>query len=985
MKRTSMNLSHSTLKSLTICILCLHLSLVIVPGLRAQTSRTPTSPPDQSPITAPVPTPDDKLIAAVKRNQLPQAKKALAEGASINALDVDGTPLIFLAIDRNAKPLIQWVLEQNPNIQVRNPANETPLLFSVVKNKKQGFDLLILRDDIEINATNSDNETALFAAVRLRNLAYVKALKEKGSVINFPLGPNSVFATTVAYEARRLDILKVLLENNPLGEAVTSTDRVPLFQDSVDKNRKAEMELFLSAGANPNSLMPDGNPAIVTAILKVHQHLIQPLLSAGVSIHTQDRSGKSLLLIAHESYVARINETRLAIIRLLFSAKADPNTRTTEGKTLLQDYVSRGWEGLTSTALSAGADHSIVDNNGNHLIHLAVLSGKPNLVTTFLNLGADVNTPGDGGNTPLILATQGNNGSIVDLLLKRGSNVNSKNSKGETALSLAVQGQNLPLAKTLIQAGSDLRARNSYGNPLLMEICSVDSFGMKPNTFPIMDLLLQGGADVNSPNAYGNTCLSYSLNRKNTKMMEYLLKKGANPLHKDQAGNTILHKAVNSAFYERLKNQPLIDIFTLLLENIQNPDPTDGAGRTPLQLAAIQENNRDSIAALQVMEILMDYSANPSLRDSSGRTVIDYGRNSREYSQYLNRFQPQHPAVLESNVPTLHSLSTNSRSELLSIEEVEGQKLAKKSGGRTRSRSFGIGGGFSFPIPSGSEGFAEDGEGNVWVLGSDLGTIKDVQDKRCKPNENFVLTIQKYAQSGEEVLKTTEGRVGSCKGTTPITIRSSADGIVYAGAILMGRERNLYRIGSEGEWIPIAKPAGNWTDIRFLPNGNLVFLSDRYVEITPEGKAVRTLFPKKLSGVKAFAVTDEGDFVYTGVQKSSALGEVIWVEKYKGNGAIQWRKTFASNKDDSVTGVSVDSMNRIYLTGSTKGNLHGRAIAGQDTTPFLMALEDTGRRIYTQGIVHGSLVSQPPQVILDQTVYLWARGTNTMVQITGSP
>lgn len=860
------------------------------------------------------PTLEDLLIVAVQKNQLSQVKKLVSEGADVNAIDPSGNSVMHIAVEKNSKPLLTFLIEKGAAIDGRNSLGETPLYYSIGKNKTTSFNYL-LANNANIEIPNNDNFTPLYFSVQLKNLSFVKSLVQKGAVVAKPMGADEIYPAALAYESRRTDILKVLLANNPVDDARTGTNRISLFLDSVDKNRKADMEIFLKAGADPNSSMPDGNSAMITAILKGYVNLIKPLLDAGVSVHSKDKDGKSLLLIAHESYVGKINSTRLKIVELIFDAKADPNTKTLEGKTLLQDYVERGWEGLTKKAIDSGADIHVITKNNNQLIHLAARSGKANLVTNFLNLGAEVNATGDGNNTALHIAAEIDSLPIIAALLKRGANPNLNNNKGESALTIAIQRQNLSIAKTLIQAGSDLKSLNNYGNPLLMELCSVDTFGMKNSTFPILDVLLQNGADVNRSNAYDNTCLSYALNRKNSKMFEYLLKKGANPNKIDSSSNSILHKAVRAAFYERLKNESLTDIFSLILEYGGDPNFLDSQGMTPLHVSSIQANNRDSVAALQAMEVLLDYSANLFLKDRNGKTAYDYGRNNKDYKGLL---EPLYASNSNPLPITQESILNPNRNKLKEL-----------------SPEFG-------------EAFVQDSNTNIHIIGRALGELKTGIDKRCKKDENFVIEYKKLSSRGGEMLKSFEGKVGSCGKTEAIDIAvHPIDESIYAGVLYMGKERNLYRITNEGEWILIAKPAGNWNKIRILPSGNLLFISDRVVELNQDGKIVKTTWPKKINGLKSFDVTDSGDFIYAGTRKTPKMNDVIWIEKYKGNGKLDWRKIFGSRGVDSINKVFVDSQEIIYILGTSTGELHGLQNPSEETINYSMMLEANGRRVNT--------------------------------------
>ncbi len=81
--------------------------------------------------------------------------------------------------------------------------------------------------------------------------------------------------------------------------------------------------------------------------------------------------------------------------------------------------------------------------------------------------------------------------------------------------------------------------------------------------------------------------------------------------------------------------------------------------------------------------------------------------------------------------------------------------------------------------------------------------------------------------------------------------------------------------------------------------------------------------------------------------KTNAGGYDIFLVKYNSSGEKQWTQLLGSSSYDKSYGVSTDSNNNIYITGSTSGNLDGKTNAGQRDI-FLVKYNSSGEKQWTQ-------------------------------------
>jgi ankyrin repeat protein len=212
-------------------------------------------------------------------------------------------------------------------------------------------------------------------------------------------------------------------------------------------------------------------------------------------------------------------------------------------------------------------------------------------------------------------------------LIEKGANMNLGNFHGDTPLSLSVKQGNLSLMNLLIEKGADIQHVNELGSTLLMEMCR-GSISNRKDQNKMISIFIQSGIQINAKNIYGNSALSYALNTKNNHLIKTLLKLGGDVNISDSNGNTLIHKTVLLALFERLKNKDLDEIMDILLGYGANPNLKNNDGYTPLHLATKPAKDKDEKASVQIIQKLLDYSADPKMEDRLGATAFDYGKGN---------------------------------------------------------------------------------------------------------------------------------------------------------------------------------------------------------------------------------------------------------------------------------------------------------------------------------------------------------------------
>lgn len=144
--------------------------------------------------------------------------------------------------------------------------------------------------------------------------------------------------------------------------------------------------------------------------------------------------------------------------------------------------------------------------------------GKIKLVKLFIAAGADVNKATPDGFTPLLLAASLGHLSVVKALVNAGADIKTASASGHTALHYAAKKGYQKIAQALIDAGANINqpSLNDGTTPLIIATTK--------NKFKLVELLIKNGADESIKDKNNRTALDYAKsNRKEKKFNEALL------------------------------------------------------------------------------------------------------------------------------------------------------------------------------------------------------------------------------------------------------------------------------------------------------------------------------------------------------------------------------------------------------------------------------------------------------------------------------
>ena len=243
--------------------------------------------------------------------------------------------------------------------------------------------------------------------------------------------------------------------------------------------------------------------------------------------------------VAMETKAARaIQDDDAPMLAAALDSGADPNEMPPWGLPLLHAASEKGDPLLASILLQSGADVNIRSKFGEAAIHVAAKNNHHGILIILLEHKADLNVLTEDGDSALHKAAQHGSRDATYVLLTRGANPNIRNPRnGRTPLHDAARNNHADVAGLLLDKGGLIEAKDSDGcTPLIV--------GAQSGAEQMVKLLLDQKADPNESDQSRRTALIWAATKGDwPEVMELLLRSGANPLLKDDTGNTALSRA----------------------------------------------------------------------------------------------------------------------------------------------------------------------------------------------------------------------------------------------------------------------------------------------------------------------------------------------------------------------------------------------------------------------------------------------------------
>jgi ankyrin repeat protein len=377
---------------------------------------TSTSTPTPR-LTVPTPTAlDQQLIAAAWKNDVETARRLIAAGADVNAVDKTVQSAFLIAAGEGYVELLDLTLEHGADVRSLDSYRGTALIRAAERGHGAVVGRL-LRAGVTVDHVNDLGWTALHEAVLLgegtpRYVETVRLLVAAGADRAKPGERDGV---TPVQGARKLsqNAVSAVLEADPPDSPAAA---LLAAATSGDANQAAAA---LAAGAPVESADSKRRTALLLASLNDRVEVARLLVALGADPDAQDDRRDSAWLVTGVT-------GSVAMLETLLPAKPDLTLRNRFGGVSVIPASERGHVEYVERVVRTGIDVNHVNDLGWTALLEAVILGKgtepwQRIVRILLTAGADPSRPDNDGVTPLQHAEQRGYAEIAGILRAAGA------------------------------------------------------------------------------------------------------------------------------------------------------------------------------------------------------------------------------------------------------------------------------------------------------------------------------------------------------------------------------------------------------------------------------------------------------------------------------------------------------------------------------------------------------------------------------------
>ena len=309
-----------------------------------------------------------------------------------------------------------------------------------------------------------------------------------------------------------------------------------------DKDMVEIVELLLKKGASANAPDSTGHTPLMNCARKGHLKSLVVLIQDGADVNGIRLSARSV-----DSKFTKQTDCRLRNLRFF----DDPCFESFQNTALLLS-AKEGHEMCVMTLIAHGANLWCRNGRGENLLMIASAKGMWKVVKLCLSSGTveQINQVDYLGNNAVIKACVNSNMNCLKILLSNPDCLKQLNVLSEeldmTPLMIVTKQKCRTLMQVLLQNGADPEVENKNGTSCFVMFLKKDGSRMNlTEQFDCTMQLLQHGAQVNQVcKSTGQSPLTVAVaNRAGIKVIEELLKRGADVNHVENNGNTALKYA----------------------------------------------------------------------------------------------------------------------------------------------------------------------------------------------------------------------------------------------------------------------------------------------------------------------------------------------------------------------------------------------------------------------------------------------------------
>ena len=131
-----------------------------------------------------IPFSPDHFSKYIEKGNLEICECYLTAGMDVNSRDVDGTPMLNIAVRNENIEIVKWLLDNGADVKViSEDRGYSPLMDAVWRGNKEITSLLVEKGS-DINILSKDGQTMIILAVGANNIEICKILCENGADVD---------------------------------------------------------------------------------------------------------------------------------------------------------------------------------------------------------------------------------------------------------------------------------------------------------------------------------------------------------------------------------------------------------------------------------------------------------------------------------------------------------------------------------------------------------------------------------------------------------------------------------------------------------------------------------------------------------------------------------------------------------------------------------------------------------------------------------
>ncbi|KAJ5111182.1 hypothetical protein N7532_001717 [Penicillium argentinense] len=451
----------------------------------------------------------------------------------------DGTTLLHVAAASDLIDVIEFVLERNDDVAMKDNRGNTALHLAARRDHITAGKILRKRG-ADCDAKNEAGITPLVEAASRGHLKFIEWLLHEGAMVR-------VCAMS--------------------GDAL---------QAAVLRGYAEVVRMLLDSHADVNAQGGEYGNALQTAAFGGNTEVVRMLLDAHADVNAQGgRYGNALQAAAF------VGNTE--VVRILLDAHADVNAQGGKYSNALQTAAFGGNTEVVRILLGAHADVNAQGGFYGNALQAAAFGENTEVVRMLLGAHADVNAQGGYYGNALQAAAFGGNTEVVRMLLDAHADVNAQGGEYGNALQAAAFGGNTEVVRILLDAHADVNAQGGYYGNALQAAASRGST-------EVVRILLGAHADVNAQGGFYGNALQAAAFGENTEVVRMLL--GAHADVNAQGG--YYGNALQAA-----ASEGRTEVVRMLLDAHADVNTQGGKYRSPLH-AALHMGHSDHIDLLLI-------------------------------------------------------------------------------------------------------------------------------------------------------------------------------------------------------------------------------------------------------------------------------------------------------------------------------------------------------------------------------------------------